>query len=96
MRLLRPGASYEQLRSEFRHRVRDQVRGEVPKTFVLLKPGHAGDPALAQEIQAFVKTRVAPYQYPRKVEFVTELPLTATGKIVRKDLRERERAKVDW
>ena len=39
-----------------------------------------------------MKTRVAPYQYPRKVEFVTELPLTATGKIVRKDLRERERA----
>lgn len=36
MRLLRPGASYEQLRSEFRHRVRDQVRGEVPKAFVLL------------------------------------------------------------
>ena len=71
----------------------DPVRGEVPKAFVLLKPGHAGNLALAQEIQAFVKTRVAPYQYPREVEFVAELPLTATGKIVRKTLREQERAK---
>lgn len=71
----------------------DPVRGEVPKAFVLLKPGHAGNLALAQEIQAFVKTRVAPYQYPREVEFVAELPMTATGKIVRKTLREQERAK---
>ena len=71
----------------------DPVRGEVPKAFVILKPGHAGNAALAVEIQAFVKTRVAPYQYPREVEFVTELPMTATGKIVRKTLREQERAK---
>jgi acetyl-CoA synthetase len=71
----------------------DPVRGEVPKAFVLLKDGRNGDPALAEEIQAFVKTRVAPYQYPREVEFVAELPLTATGKIVRKTLRERELAR---
>lgn len=71
----------------------DPVRGEVPKAFVLLKPERSGDAALAREIQAFVKTRVAPYQYPREVEFVTELPLTATGKIVRRTLREREWAK---
>ncbi len=73
--------------------VPDAVRGEVPKAFVLVKPDRKGDAKLAQEIQAFVKTRVAPYQYPREVEFVSELPLTATGKIVRKTLRERERAK---
>lgn len=69
----------------------DDVRGEVPKAFVTLKSGQVASRELAEEIQAFVKTRVAPYQYPRQVEFVTELPLTATGKIVRKELRERER-----
>ncbi len=73
--------------------VPDAVRGEVPKAFVVVNPGFSSDRALALEIQAFVKTRVAPYQYPRDVEFVTELPLTATGKIVRKTLRDRERAK---
>ena len=73
--------------------VPDAVRGEVPKAFVVLKPGHDGAPGLAAEIQAFVKTRVAPYQYPREVEFVTELPLTASGKIVRRTLREQELAK---
>jgi acetyl-CoA synthetase len=71
----------------------DEVRGEVPKAFVLLKPGHTGSPELAGEIKAFVKTRVAPYQYPRDVEFVMELPLTATGKIVRRTLRDQERAR---
>jgi acetyl-CoA synthetase len=73
--------------------VPDAVRGEVPKAFVTLKPGETAGPELAAEIQAFVKTRVAPYQYPREVEFVTELPLTATGKIIRKELRERARAR---
>ena len=68
----------------------DRLRGEVPKAFIQLKSGHAGSPDLAAEIQAFVKTRVAPYQYPREVEFVSELPMTATGKIVRRELRERE------
>lgn len=71
----------------------DPIRGEAPKAFVVLKPGEAPSPALAAEIQAFVKTRVAPYQYPREVEFAAELPLTATGKIVRRALREREWAK---
>ena len=68
----------------------DRLRGEVPKAFIQLKSGHAGSPDLAAEIQAFVKTRVAPYQYPREVEFVSELPMPATGKIVRRELRERE------
>ncbi len=73
--------------------VADRVRGEVPKAFVVLKAGHAGGPELAGEIQAFVKTRVAPYQYPREVEFIEAMPLTASGKIVRRTLREQERAK---
>lgn len=73
--------------------VPDAVRGEVPKAFVIVKPDHATDGPLAGDIQAFVKTRLAPYQYPRDVEFVSELPMTATGKIIRNTLREREREK---
>ena len=70
----------------------DQLRGEVPKAFVQLKSGQAGSTELAEEIQAFVKTRLAPYQYPREVEFVDAFPMTATGKIIRNDLRARDRA----
>ncbi len=58
------------------------------KAFVVLKPGgRAGD----AELKAFVKDRLAPYKYPRLIEFVDELPKTATGKIQRYKLRERER-----
>jgi benzoate-CoA ligase family protein len=61
-----------------------------PKAFVLLKDGHRGDDALAEELKAFVKGRVTPYKYPRWVEFVDELPKTVTGKIQRYRLRERD------
>ncbi|HET9644437.1 MAG TPA: benzoate-CoA ligase family protein [Burkholderiaceae bacterium] len=59
------------------------------KAFVVLKPGQSIDEA---GIKAFVKERLAPYKYPRSVEFVSELPKTATGKIQRFKLREREAA----
>jgi benzoate-CoA ligase len=58
-----------------------------PKAFVVLKDASAASPALAAELQAFVKGRLAPYKYPRWVEFVAELPKTATGKIQRFRLR---------
>ncbi|MDQ6628642.1 MAG: benzoate-CoA ligase family protein [Pseudomonadota bacterium] len=58
------------------------------KAFVVVKPGHATTDA---ELKAFVKERLAPYKYPRSFEFVDELPKTATGKIQRFRLRERER-----
>ena len=73
--------------------VPDPIRTEAVKAFILPKPGIVPSDALAAEIQAFVRERLAAYQYPREVEFVTELPMTATGKIRRKDLRERDRAK---
>jgi len=57
-----------------------------PKAFVVLKHGKAGDD-LAAELQRFVKDRLAPYKYPRWIEFVDELPKTATGKIQRFKLR---------
>ena len=53
---------------------------------MVLKEGSAG-PALADELKAFVKDKIAPYKYPRWIEFVTELPKTATGKIQRFKLR---------
>jgi benzoate-CoA ligase len=59
------------------------------KAFVVLKPGQQ---ASAADLQAFVKERLAPYKYPRFIEFLDELPKTATGKIQRFRLRERERA----
>ena len=61
-----------------------------PKAFVVLKPGKTGSPALAEALQAHVKARLAPYKYPRWIEFVADLPKTATGKIQRFKLRERD------
>ena len=60
-----------------------------PKAFVVLKPGLRGAPALAVELQEHVKARLAPFKYPRWIEFVAELPKTATGKIQRFKLRAR-------
>jgi benzoate-CoA ligase len=62
------------------------------KAYVVLKPGEAAGAALDAELKAFVKDRLAPHKYPRAIEFVAELPKTATGKIQRFRLREREAA----
>ena len=59
-----------------------------PKAYVTLKDGQAGDDALAQELQAFVKGRITPYKYPRWIVFTSELPKNAAGKIQRYKLRE--------
>jgi len=68
--------------------VKDQDELLKPKAFVLLKTGHHGTDALGDELRAFVKGRITPYKYPRWIEFVDELPKTATGKIQRFKLRE--------
>jgi benzoate-CoA ligase len=60
-----------------------------PYAFVVLKPGAAASDALAREIQGFVRDKIAAFKYPRWIEFVPELPKTATGKIQRFRLRER-------
>ncbi len=59
-----------------------------PKAFVVLKEGRHGSPELEAELKAFVKDKIAPYKYPRWLEFVSELPKTATGKIQRYKLRQ--------
>jgi acyl-coenzyme A synthetase/AMP-(fatty) acid ligase len=68
----------------------DALRGSVVKAFVVLRPGHAPSDTLAAELQEWVKTHAAPYKYPRKVEFVAELPKTTSGKIKRRLLRAKE------
>jgi 2-aminobenzoate-CoA ligase len=68
--------------------VPDADRGQIVKAFVVLKPGHSGDAAMAKALQDFVKQTVAPYKYPRAVEFRTSLPRTETGKLQRFRLRQ--------
>jgi len=68
----------------------DEVRTEIVKAFIVLKPGIAASGDLQDEIKNFVKTRLAAHEFPREIEFVPELPMTATGKIIRKELRQRE------
>jgi 2-aminobenzoate-CoA ligase len=65
----------------------DAERGTVVKACIVLAPGRAGDASLVKELQDFVKQRIAPYKYPRVVEFLEALPKTATGKLSRKSLR---------
>ena len=67
--------------------VHDETRGQVIKAFVV--PQQSPAPALAQEIQDLVRTRLSQHEYPRQIEFVTELPKTPAGKVNRKMLRER-------
>jgi benzoate-CoA ligase len=65
------------------------MRRSWSKAFVILKQGHDASEALADELKQFVKSRIAPYKYPRWIEFVPELPKNAAGKIQRYKLRER-------
>jgi long-chain acyl-CoA synthetase len=67
--------------------VPDEYRGETVKAFVSLKPGAAVEP---DALIAFCKERMAAYKYPRVVEFVDELPKTASGKVLRRELRDKE------
>lgn len=70
----------------------DTARGHVVKAYVVLAPGAVGDEGKARELQDFTKARIAPYKYPRALEFVTELPKTATGKLQRFRLRQDAQA----
>ena len=68
----------------------DENRGEVVKAFIVLKTGFDGNDELVKSIQDHVKNVTAPYKYPRKIEFVKQLPKTVSGKIRRVELREAE------
>jgi len=71
----------------------DEARGNIVKAFVVLRGDGKGDNALIEALQKFVKSNIAPYKYPRAIEFVDELPKTGTGKIQRFRLREIEMAR---
>ena len=67
----------------------DPVRTEIVKAFIVLRSGYAPSDALAGEIQDFVKTRLSAHEYPREVAFIDAMPVTTTGKVIRRLLRER-------
>jgi acetyl-CoA synthetase len=71
----------------------DERRGNVVKAFVVLAEGHAPSDELADQIKRFVRERHSAYAYPRRIEFVDDLPKTLTGKIRRIELREREQGR---
>jgi acetyl-CoA synthetase len=68
----------------------DATRGAIVKAFIVLQPGQVPGNALIEDIQKHVRGRLAPYEYPREIEFIDALPMTTTGKVQRKELRKRE------
>jgi acetyl-CoA synthetase len=68
----------------------DPVRTEIVKAFIVLKDGVAASDALASDVQDFVRKRLAAHEYPREVSFITDMPMTTTGKIIRRMLREKD------
>ena len=71
----------------------DAARGQIVKAFVVLQPGQTASQGLIDDIQQHVRGRLAPYEYPKEIEFLDALPMTTTGKVQRKELRKREEAK---
>jgi acetyl-CoA synthetase len=71
----------------------DAARGAIVKAFIVLQPGQQASKALEEDIQQHVRGRLAPYEYPKEIEFIDALPMTTTGKVQRKELRKREEAK---
>ncbi|MDP2004950.1 MAG: AMP-binding protein [Rubrivivax sp.] len=71
----------------------DAERGAVVKAYVVLAPGHHGDAALVAELQQHVRAQLAPYEYPKEIEFIAALPMTTTGKVQRRVLRLQEEAR---
>ncbi|MGZ5218143.1 MAG: AMP-binding enzyme, partial [Caldimonas sp.] len=73
----------------------DERRGNVVKAFIVLAAGHEPSKALEDDIQQHVRKFLAPYEYPKEIEFIDALPMTTTGKVQRRilRLREEERAK---
>jgi acetyl-CoA synthetase len=69
----------------------DETRGNVVKAFVVLAQGYAPTASLEEDIQQHVRRFLAPYEYPKELEFIDALPMTTTGKVQRRVLRERER-----
>jgi len=67
----------------------DPMRTEIVKAFIVLKQGREPSDKLAAEIQDYVKTRLSAHEYPREISFISEMPMTTTGKVIRRLLREQ-------
>jgi len=67
----------------------DEERGQIVKAYVVLRPGYSGDAAATKTLQDHVKATIAPYKYPRTIEYVAQLPRTQTGKLQRFELRRQ-------
>ena len=74
--------------------VPDPVRTEIIKAFIIPVAGAKADDGLAEELRDFVRTRLARHEVPKLIEFVDSLPMTTTGKIMRRELREREKTRL--
>ncbi|MEJ1160289.1 AMP-binding protein [Prosthecomicrobium sp. N25] len=70
----------------------DPLRTEIVKAYVRLAPGVNGSPDLADEIRAFVRNRLSAHEYPREIAFVSEIPLTTSGKVIRRFFRQKAQA----
>ncbi len=73
----------------------DPKRTEIVKAYVVLKDGFTADDALTDALKSHVKTRLAAYEYPREITFVDSLPMTVTGKIIRKELKARAKKELE-
>jgi len=71
----------------------DEARGAIVKAYIVLQQGFSASSSLIEEIQAHVRGRLAPYEYPREIEFIDALPMTTTGKVQRKELRKLEESR---
>jgi acetyl-CoA synthetase len=71
----------------------DATRGAIVKAFIVLQPGQQPSQQLEDDIRQHVRGRLAPYEYPKEIEFIDALPMTTTGKVQRKELRKREAAR---
>ena len=71
----------------------DAERGALVKAYVVLADGQVASDALVEALQGHVKARLAPYEYPKEIEFIDALPMTTTGKVQRRVLRLREQAR---
>jgi acetyl-CoA synthetase len=71
----------------------DAERGAVVKAYVVLAPGFEAGDALVAQLQQHVRGRLAPYEYPKEIEFIEALPMTTTGKVQRRVLRLQEEAR---
>lgn len=73
----------------------DELRTEIVKAYVVLKDGHQASDALAEDLKEFVKQRLAKHSYPREIGFIDALPMTVTGKVIRKELKRRATAEME-